>query len=77
MPDCSGYNRVISDGTEYHCRATATQVVVAGCIHEHFGPRDLCDYHAAELRRGEQNCGNCLGTHHCVLIALNGSGDHA
>lgn len=67
---CAGYNRVISDGTEYHCHSAPVSTVIAGCVHEHVGPRDLCGYHTAEVERGEMSCGECLATHHCPLTVL-------
>jgi hypothetical protein len=72
MSECAGYSRVISDGTIYHCSTmVAGEAVIAGCVHEHVGPRLLCEYHADELRSGGQLCGDCLDLgHRCVLVEL-------
>lgn len=42
------------------CAARGAQPIIAGCVHEHIGERDLCTFHAADLREGMMLCGFCL-----------------
>lgn len=70
---CAGYGEVISDGTKYSCADVATVTVTAGCIHEHVGPRDVCDFHASEITQGVMKCGDCSDSdspHTCMLREL-------
>ena len=69
---CAGYSQNISDGKVFPCSSTATETVIAGCVHEHAGPRRMCPHHAAEVRSGLMNCGECLEAappHRCFLGA--------
>jgi hypothetical protein len=42
------------------CGARGAQPITAGCIHEHVGERDLCNFHTEDLREGMMFCGTCL-----------------
>ena len=66
---CVGY-----DAKSGHpCHRDAVDTVIAACIHEHIGPRALCQFHIADIAHDLMLCGDCLNgrdPHHCVLVAV-------
>ncbi len=75
MSACSGYIAFSgSDPWKRPCPNAATEVIVAGCVHEHVGERDLCLMHAGDAREGVMLCGDCLdvkaASHRCYLRVL-------
>lgn len=74
MGACKGYQAMSgSDILEPKpCLRPVLQTVVAGCIHEHVGKRDLCDWHTEDVYLGRMLCGDCLGAdgHMCYLAAV-------
>jgi hypothetical protein len=72
---CNGYIAFSgSDRWNRPCPDVATEVIVAGCVHEYIGERDLCPRHAGEVREGAMLCGDCLDAkgapHRCYLRVL-------
>jgi hypothetical protein len=65
---CMGYDA----RSGYKCQRPAIKTVIAGCVHEHIGERDLCDWHVGDVADGMMVCGNCLSAdgHKCVLSAI-------
>lgn len=57
MTICMGYD--LKSGTK--CTRTAVFEVLAGCVHEHIGWRDLCDWHADDIGHPSwpMRCGTC------------------
>ena len=76
MSGCGGYTaRSGSDviSPKVPCTSPVTATVTAGCLHEHVGDRDLCDYHATDARAGIMLCGDCLDSsipHECRLRVM-------
>jgi hypothetical protein len=52
------------------CSQSATERVLAGCVHEHVGRYPWCGFHAEVARKGEMFCGRCLDGdgHICELV---------
>lgn len=69
---CAGYD--LRSGRP--CDQAAAREVTAGCVHEHLGPRDLCDWHLDDLTAGRMKCGNCAMAGHadCTLRELSRHG---
>lgn len=75
MTTCTGYIAYSgSDRINRPCAESATEIVIAGCTHEHIGEREFCTMHANEARSAVMLCGDCLdakGTpHRCHLNAV-------
>jgi len=62
---CMAYN--FESG--HDCERAATVMVMAGCVHEHLGLRELCAPHAGDLTAGIALCGECREAdgHRCPL----------
>lgn len=66
---CTGYDFE----TGHECDRQVADAPIAACVHEHMGPRPLCQYHLADLAHGLMNCGDCkecTDPHECVLVAV-------
>lgn len=53
------------------CGREVVDEPIAGCVHEHIGPRPLCQYCIEDLAHGRMNCGDCKAStvpHECVLV---------
>lgn len=53
------------------CGEPATNVVAAGCVHEHVETDPICRRHLEGLLAGNLRCPNCWRSsdrHHCVVI---------
>jgi hypothetical protein len=52
------------------CKEAATNVVRAGCVHEHITDTYACDRHVTELESGAINCAPCYrhDGHVCRLM---------
>jgi hypothetical protein len=71
MTVCDGYDA--RSGRQ--CLRTDTVEVVAACLHEHMGPRDLCPDHVEDLNAGWMRCGDCLNAGcDCRLVSLDRAG---
>ncbi|MFF5261321.1 hypothetical protein ACFY4C_20455 [Actinomadura viridis] len=69
MSSCIGYDAI----SDTPCPREAEETFLAGCIHEHIGSRELCQYHIADLAEGRMVCGDChkcSDPHHCVLEVI-------
>lgn len=75
MSGCVGYIAFSgSDRWNRPCPNAADLTIVAGCVHEHVGERDLCLMHVDDAQNGEMLCGDCLDAkgapHRCYLRIL-------
>lgn len=55
------------------CPSDAVMEVVAGCVHEHGGPRLFCQCHIDSLMHGWLTCRACWTSadpHECKLVAI-------
>lgn len=69
MTACIGYDAA----SRYPCHRQATEVVAAGCEHEHIAERAVCDWHAGDIREGSMKCGDCADSaspHDCWLTPM-------
>lgn len=73
---CDGYTAYSgSDRINRPCPTAGTEIITAGCAHEHVGDRRLCVNHASDAQAGEMLCGECLDNpsspHRCHLRVID------
>lgn len=55
------------------CGRPAVEVLMAGCVHEHVGPRPVCQFHIEDLANEVIHCGDCHESsdpHECPLVVV-------
>jgi hypothetical protein len=55
------------------CGRPAVEVLMAGCVHEHVGPRPVCQFHIEDLAKEHVHCGDCRESsdpHECPLVVV-------
>jgi hypothetical protein len=66
-PSCKGYTPT----SKTPCYRQATLTAIAGCKHEHVGPRSFCEGHVEDIRAGRMRCGECDELGHICILRLH------